>query len=100
MSRICENVCSALVFHFGSRRKTFWSVLSGSAALCNVEIMLDGYLSNDTLRSAPAAERNKAPILEVIRAKGERSCAVAKASVRVDSLLSSLRLGTAKSINS
>lgn len=67
MSRICENVCSALVFHFGSRRKTFWHVLSGSAALCNVEIMLDGYLSNDTLRSAPAAERNKAPILEVLQ---------------------------------
>ena len=68
MSKICENVCSALVFHFGSRRKTFWDVLSGSDALSNVENMLDGYLSNDTLRSAPAAERNKAPILEVIRA--------------------------------
>lgn len=29
--------------------------------------MLDGYLTNEKLRSAPAAERNKAPILQVLQ---------------------------------
>ena len=48
------------------RRIPFVNLFVNSFFYSNfIKKMLDGYLSNDKLQSAPAAERNKTPILEV-----------------------------------
>jgi len=50
------------------RRIPFVNLFVNSFFYSNfIKKMLDGYLSNDKLQSAPAAERNKTPILEVLK---------------------------------
>ena len=48
------------------RRSIVWDAVVSPRVIVHLKKMLDGYLSNDKLQSAPAAERNKTPILEVI----------------------------------
>lgn len=49
------------------RRSIVWDSLVSSGVISHLKKMLDGYLNNDQLQSAPAAERNKTPILEVLQ---------------------------------
>jgi len=55
--------------YVGSRLSKLWEGIHDSLIRSDLKLvtMLDGYLNRDKLPSAPAAERNKTPILEVLQ---------------------------------
>merc|ERR1719334_1681660 len=66
------NGLHASIFHFARdnctrKLSSASNVAVGSRMIIYLRKMLDGYLTNDKLASAPAAERNKTPILEVLK---------------------------------